>query len=228
MRSMKTSLSKRVSETRRPRVLGRARPHVLAGIVAAVAALSCPQASPQTLSGKPLVEALRQGGYVLVMRHAHSPHASPRPEDAAPGNSALERQLDEPGRASAVAMGRALEQLDIPIAEVLSSPTFRARQTVRFLGLEPETVTELGDGGQGMKADTEGKRSAWLRMRAAQKPPAGTNTLIVTHLPNLVGAFGEDAEGTGDGETLIVRPTGAEAVVVGRVAIDEWPKLTAD
>jgi len=34
-------------------------------------------AAGQTLSGEALVEALRQGGYVLVMRHTSSPREAP-------------------------------------------------------------------------------------------------------------------------------------------------------
>lgn len=40
----------------------------------------------QTLSGADLVEALRGGGYVIVMRHAASPRARPEESAASPGN----------------------------------------------------------------------------------------------------------------------------------------------
>ena len=53
-----------------------------------------------------LVKSLRQGGYVLVMRHASSPATPPAKMDADPENTGLERQLDEKGRKSAKAMGR--------------------------------------------------------------------------------------------------------------------------
>jgi phosphohistidine phosphatase SixA len=206
----------------------RASARLLAVTLWLLPALLCPPAGAQSLSGQALVQALRQGGYVIVMRHAHSPRMRPDAAHAAPGNTKLERQLDEEGRQSAVAMGRALKQLGIPIAEVLSSPTFRALETVGLLGLEAKPTPELGDAGQDMKADTEGVRSAWLRNRAAQRPPAGGNTLLVTHLPNLAGAFGDAAQGTGDGEALIFLPDGKQAGLVGRVAIGEWPRLAAD
>ena len=50
---------------------------ILAGL--ALAALALPSARAQTLSGPDLVQALRQGGYVIVMRHASSPPAPPSP-----------------------------------------------------------------------------------------------------------------------------------------------------
>ena len=180
----------------------------------------------QPLEGAALVAALRAGGYVIVMRHASSPRERPAKADAAPGNVELERQLDDEGLASAAAMGRALKRLGIPAGEVLASPTFRARQTAQQLDLgEAMPVDELGDGGENMRADTEGRRSAWLRAKAAEPPPAGTNRLIITHFPNLVGAFPDAAAGAGDGESLIVKPADGGAVVEARVKIADWPNL---
>src|ERR1700693_5989458 len=82
------------------------------------------------LSGQDLLTALRAGGYVILMRHASSP---PTPPDAAKANAdnlQHERQLDDAGRSSARAMGEALRHLHIPLGAVLSSPTYRALETV--------------------------------------------------------------------------------------------------
>ena len=79
-----------------------------------------------------LVQRLRQGGYVLVMRHASSPREAPTKEIANADNPKLERQLDEAGRSGARAMGNAVRVLRIPIGAVLTSPTYRAMETVRL------------------------------------------------------------------------------------------------
>jgi hypothetical protein len=63
--------------------------------------LAASQASAQTLSGAALVNALKQGGYVIVMRHASSPAVPPDKEHANADNTKLERQLDAAGRAGA-------------------------------------------------------------------------------------------------------------------------------
>jgi hypothetical protein len=60
----------------------------------------------QTLSGDALVKALRQGGYVLVMRHASSPRDAPAKDVANPANVKMERQLDDTGRVTATAQSR--------------------------------------------------------------------------------------------------------------------------
>src|ERR1700680_2274627 len=85
--------------------------------------------STQTLSGGALVSALRKGGYVIVMRHASSPREVPDKRTAHSDNVNLERQLDEPGRASTAAMGKAFRDLTIPVGDVGTSPTYRALET---------------------------------------------------------------------------------------------------
>ncbi len=177
-------------------------------------------ASAQTLSGGTLVKALRQGGYVIVIRHASSPREVPNKQTANPDNVNGERQLDEAGRAGSVAMGRALRDLKIPVGEVLTSPTYRALETVRLARLaNPRTRPELGDGGQSMQGVTEGQ-AAWLRDRVTHLP-SGTNTIIVTHMPNISRAF--PAWGAvDDGEAVIV---GTGGRVLGRIRMDEWPRL---
>jgi phosphohistidine phosphatase SixA len=138
----------------------------------------------EPLEGNALVAALRQGGYVIVMRHPNSPSAVPDKAQADSGNTKLERQLDDTGRKTAREMGEAFRRLRIPVGEILSSPTYRARESVRLSGLgEPKTFAELDDGGQSMQANADAERSAWLRKKAADSPRAGSNTLIVTHTP---------------------------------------------
>lgn len=194
-------------------------------IIAVLASAACAPAE-QGLDDGALVDALRQGGYVIVMRHASSPRERPDAQTAAAGNIDRERQLDEEGQETARSMGAALRRLEIPVGDVLSSPTFRALQTAQLLGFaQAEPVTELGEGGQGMRADTEGIRSAWLRAKAGERPADGTNRLMITHFPNLVGAFGDAAADIADGESLIIEPQGGNAVVVGRVRIEQWSQL---
>jgi phosphohistidine phosphatase SixA len=183
----------------------------------------------ETLSGAALVEALRHGGYVIVMRHPSSPFAVPDKTQADPGNTKLERQLDDTGRKTAKDMGEAFRTLHIPVGDVLSSPTYRTREAVKLAALgKPRIVEELDEGGQGMQANASEARSAWLRKKAAEPPRPGKNTVIVTHTPNLTGAFGQTASGIAAGEALIFHPNGkAEPDLVGRIKIEEWPKLAS-
>ncbi|MEO6377012.1 MAG: histidine phosphatase family protein [Caulobacteraceae bacterium] len=186
-------------------------------------------AQPQGLSGSALVKALQGGGYVLLMRHAGSPRTPPEPGAANKDNPKPERQLDEAGRNSAKAMGQALAKLRIPVGLVLSSPTYRALETIRLAALGPaKTFPELGEGEQGMQGPASAASSAWLRLRVAEAPRQGTNTIVVTHFPNISSAFSQDASNLADGEALVFRPDGkGAATLVARIKIEQWPELAA-
>jgi phosphohistidine phosphatase SixA len=183
----------------------------------------------QSLSSDAVATALRTGGYVIVMRHASSPRTPPAAGLANADNAQLERQLDDAGRASARDLGEALRRLRIPVGEVLSSPTYRALETIRLAQLgEARTFPELGDAGQSMTPETDGQRGSWLRAKAAQPPQKGKNTVIVTHYPNMAEAFPTATQGLADGEALVFRPDGkGAAFLVARVKIEEWKTMTA-
>jgi len=199
----------------------------LVGVVAFVGGLTIRAPTVvqgQTLSADAIVTSLRQGGYVMVMRHASSPRESPDKRTANADNVKLERQLDEAGRSGSTAMGRALRDLKIPVGDVLTSPTYRALETVRLAQLaNPRTYVELGDGGQSMQGVSDAQ-GAWLRERATRLPK-GTNTIIVTHMPNIARAF-PDWGAVADGEVVIVGSDDkGRSRPLGRIKIEEWSRL---
>jgi phosphohistidine phosphatase SixA len=196
----------------------------MVGCVGAVSALAAGVVQGQARSSDALVASLKQGGYVLVMRHASSPREAPDKQTANPDNTKMERQLDEAGRAGSTAMGNALRGLRIPVGEVLSSPTYRALETVRLAQLaNVQSHVELGDRGRSMQGVTEAD-GAWLRERVGRFPK-GTNTIIVTHLPNISRAF-PDWGAVADGEVVVVGSDGKGGTrPAGRLAIGEWSRL---
>jgi len=193
-------------------------------LLIAAAVLLAGAAHAQTLQGGALVNALRQGGYVIVMRHTSSPREVPDKKSANPDNVKPERQLDEEGRTTATAMGKAVRSLKIPVGQVFTSPTYRALETVKYAQLgTPTPVPELGDNGQSMQGGTEAQ-AAWLK-KAVTQFPSKTNAILVTHFPNIRGAFPQLTE-VADGEALVYGPDGkGGATLVGRIKIEEWPNL---
>jgi hypothetical protein len=194
----------------------------------AAAALCCGSlASGQSPAGAALVDALRHGGYVLVMRHAHAPEQPPAATAADPANSKDERQLDAAGQSAARAMGTALRTLRVPIGAAWSSPTYRAQETARLVGLPAPTIAaELGDSGHSMQAATD-EQAHWLTTLANRRPRRGTDNAIVTQYPNIKAAFGSEAADMKDGEALVLRPEKGAPRVVGRIAMDQWPLLAS-
>ena len=138
-----------------------------------------------------------------------------------------ERQLDTAGEADARAFGAAVRALHVAIGPIYSSPTYRARETLRLAGVgEPQIIEQLAESERGMSGAAERSRIEWLRQAVARSPAAGSNALIVTHTPNIVGAFGSGASGIAPGESLIFesRRDGSTRLL-GRITVDEWQKL---
>lgn len=174
-------------------------------------------AQSQPLAGDALVDALDDGGHVIVMRHARSPSDPPGPRETMPGNLGGERQLDEHGRVTISAVGYAFREMGIPVGRVLSSPAFRARETAAWFGLgDLHVAAELG----GSNGDAE-----WLRERVGETPADGANTILITHAGNLRAAFGGDAADMQDGEALVYRPGRDGGELVARLTIKDWAKL---
>lgn len=198
-----------------------------ASLIVATLWVATNAASAQSLQGDALISALRQGGYVIAMRHPSSPFTAPDKAQADPANTALERQLDDKGRKTSQEMGDAFRKLHIPVGQIFTSPTYRARDAVRLMGLGAgQSAPELNEGAQGMQGNADKSHSDWLQRAVATAPQAKTNTLLVTHTPNLTGAFGPLAKDVAAGEALIFHPRGTgQPELVARVKIEEWPKL---
>jgi phosphohistidine phosphatase SixA len=206
------------------------RAFVAAGALALVASslgLPLPSAlaaEPQSASLAPeaLAQGLRAGGYVLVVRHAHSPFQVPSAGEAEPGNPGRERQLDAEGKAAARALGAALRSMHIPIGRIYSSPAFRARETIELAGLASAMIVpQLAEGAHGMASSAEESHAVWLRQAVDRAPDARTNTLLVTHAPNILGAFGRGIAGGIEGNQILVfQPrAGRPARFVGRLTV---------
>lgn len=173
-----------------------------------------------------LVTALKQGGNVLVFRHADSPSELPDAKTAEPDNAKRERQLSKEGKEGATALGAAVKRLGLPVGDVLVSPAYRARQTARLAQLaNPKVHDELTFEGTAMTETVTPAQAAWLKARAAAKPVAG-NTFIVTHSPNLAAAFPDLTPALAAGEAAVFAPDGKGGTkLLGRVKIGDWAKL---
>ena len=166
----------------------------------------------------PLVRTLREGGHVLVMRHAKTESTTDRQEFLR--SCELQRNLSEEGRAQARELGEAIRALRIPIGEVRSSPMCRTRDTARLAFGDVTLDRDLVSPGViGTEAGDE-RRAQAMRAMVEAVPPAGENTVLVTHTGNIGAAL---AEGTvAEGEVLVY---GEGAELVDRVPPERWAEL---
>ena len=183
-------------------------------------------AAPSTLAERPggrdLVARLRGGGYVVFIRHAatQATQDDPRPDLDDPST---QRNLSDAGRNQARQLGRAIRRLRIPVGTVLASPYARTRETAELaFGRDRVHVTRdlLNEAFPGTDDKELARR---LRRLFATRPPAGQNTVLVSHGFNLQGATGLSVA---EGESAIFAPGDAgRPSLVARITPQEWPSL---
>ena len=78
------------------------------------------------------MKQLRQGGYVLYMRHASTDFSRNDAAMTSYEDCATQRNLTDQGRAEARAVGAHVRRLRIPIGDVLASPFCRTMETARL------------------------------------------------------------------------------------------------
>ena len=169
-----------------------------------------------------LLAKLRQGGYVIYIRHGHTPNSS----DGATrviGDCATQRNLNEQGREDAAQIGRAFAARQIPVGIVEASPYCRTLDTARLAFGRVQPTWDLFSLGQPKNPD-DISRHAIIKTKLSTPPAAGTNTILVSYnTPIDVLA----QEFLFEGEALIVRPLGPEKgfEVILKVAPEDWQKI---
>lgn len=79
-----------------------------------------------------LVHKLREGGYVLFMRHASTDFSQNDSRMTSYEDCANQRNLTDKGRQQAREIGAHVKRLGIPIREVLASPFCRTMETAQL------------------------------------------------------------------------------------------------
>ena len=177
-----------------------------------------------------LLDMLRLGGYVIVLRHGatNSDVANKDPMSNPNKKTFVERQLNEQGREQTEIIGKALRDLGIPVGSVMTSPLQRAVDTGKLLGFgEVSTNPDLAEAGSAVSPDESNRRADVLRKLVGLHLAADGNLVIVTHKPNLVEAFGEDWFDVREGEASVFEPDfgGGGHRLMARIQANEWNKL---
>jgi phosphohistidine phosphatase SixA len=175
-----------------------------------------------------IAQALRGGGLVIVLRHGatFSDQADTDPLNF--DNIAAQRNLNDKGKMLAKEFGVALRQAGVPVGAVYTSKYNRAYETAVLAGFKDiEKTADLTEGGLVVSPNENNRRAEAFRKMLGTVPKAGTNTILVTHSPNIIAALGKDWFDVKEGEASIFRPEGGSYKLVARLQMDEWPRIAA-
>jgi phosphohistidine phosphatase SixA len=153
--------------------------------------------------------ALREGGHIILMRHATAPGVGD-PSNFRPGDCATQRLLSEAGRAEARAIGAALRQRGVKADRVLTSAWCRCVDTAELMSLGPVEVFEPLNSFFG-RGDTAATQTEAVRRLIGDWKGPGT-LVLVTHQVNvtaLTDVF------PASGEMMVLRP---DMLSIGRIS----------
>lgn len=166
-----------------------------------------------------LVDALRGGGLVLLVRHGQAAGAD---RDQAPwhitGDRRTQGNLTSTGKDQARLIGSGMRALGIPVAKVIASPYFRAREfaEIAFHG-KPVIAADLGP-------KNPGQIDAYRRYLASR--PSGGNLVVVGHLLAPTTAQISQLDELADGHAAVYRPDGhGSGELIALIAPADWARL---
>jgi len=191
-----------------------------------LAVLSALAQAPSAPDDKTLAAALRAGGLVMVVRHGATFPDQADTDPLHPDNVAAQRNLNDNGKALAKAFGESLRQLGVPIGRVYTSQFNRAYETAVIAGFKNiEKTADLTEGGLVVSPNENNRRAEALRKMLAAAPNPGTNTVLITHKPNIIDALGKDWFEVKEGEASIFRPENGRYTLVARVQMADWSRI---
>jgi Histidine phosphatase superfamily (branch 1) len=172
---------------------------------------ACPAAAQPDAE---LLSRLREGGYVLYLRHTSTDFSQNDSGMTSFEDCASQRNLTDRGRDEARALGEHVKRLKIPVGEVLASPFCRTMETAR-LAFGRATATNDVRGGP-----VEAARYEPLRKLLSSPVPKGTNRVISSHGNPFVALAGPPY--LAEGEIAVVRPEGERFSVIARIRLTDW------
>jgi phosphohistidine phosphatase SixA len=169
-----------------------------------------------------VVEHLRDGGYVVYLRHAATDHSQKDRLGVPLTDCSGQRNLNDAGRAQAISIGRSWRALELPVGEVLSSGYCRTRETAELAFGRATIVPAL----TGIPAEMVGSYSGRvraLRRLLGTRPREGDNIVIVGHIANLEAATKVEIE---EGDAAVFEPLGESHYrLVATLPASAWPQL---
>ena len=168
--------------------------------------------------GAELVSRLREGGYVLYLRHTSTDFSQNDSRMTGYEDCASQRNLTDQGRDEARALGEHMKRLKIPIGDVLASPFCRTMETARLAFGKAQATNDVR-GGPARTDDP--KRYEPLKKLLSLKIPKGQNLVISSHGNPFHAVAGPPY--LAEGEIAVVRPEGGERFsLIARIRLTDW------
>ena len=177
-------------------------------------------------AGPEVAQKLKDGGYVILMRHMATIHEPDQWSGVDLEDCSTQRVLSEVGKQQARDLGTAFRTLGIPVGVVLTSPYCRTRETAELAFGAPPTVDPVLSTWDHLAVDQKTRKATELRKILDTTPAAGTNTVLVTHTGNLLWSLGLDSKP--EGLAHVFQPTGLPILrptYIGRLDPDQWRAL---
>jgi broad specificity phosphatase PhoE len=146
---------------------------ILRWLTGALALLVFSGAHAQTVDVPALAGMMKQGGYVIVLRHGATNRDQADTDPLNFDNVAKQRLLSEQGKRVAAQVGEAFKAFGIPLGKVYTSQFNRAVETGRLIGGEVTPTADVTEGGLVVTPIENDRRAEALRKMAAAVPEAG-------------------------------------------------------
>lgn len=164
---------------------------------------------------------LKQGGYVLLMRHAPVDSMTHSTSPSADFENCVGQQnLSPEGQIEAKRIGLAFKKHKIKVSAVFASPYCRTKDTGRLAFGKVQAWDAL-DLQTSLPEDEAAKRSELVAARIGEFKGPG-NLVLISHQPNIDTLTLELVE---VGTILVLQPSGSSSFnVVERIPLDKLPK----
>lgn len=182
----------------------------------------------EKLADAALLAQLRNGGFVLYLRHGVTDGTR---ADRAPqvdlNDCSTQRVLSDEGRQQARELGLILQRARVPVGEVIHSPLCRARESAQLtFATQPQLLRAEPLLAYTANLTSEQKKPVIAATRALVSAPVpdGTNRAIVAHAPNMADLMGYFVKP--EGTVVVLRPLGQSRFeYLGSIPPSHWSTL---
>lgn len=169
-----------------------------------------------------LAQKLRQGGYVVLMRHAITDYNQFDMNPVNLENCEGQRNLSQAGRDQSAAIGQAIRSLSIPVGKVYSSQFCRCIETAELAFGKYETRARLSSYMQ-VTDEEKIQRVNYIKELLGTPPEQQTNTFLITHSYMLQQASGIALQ---EGWAAVFKPDGdGQFQFIATISSSRWQTM---